>query len=149
VTFFFSLRSLKNPASIFTFSLAVAFTFLFILGLSGCFEVKDSLKNPTTTPTGSASVTVSWDDNRESGVNSAGGGYRVYYATSSNVSTASNANVVVVPYATGPKAPTTVTIENLAAGDWYIKVVAYAAYNPGMSSAAKSADSPEFKVTVQ
>lgn len=124
------------------------FAMVSVLTLSGCFEVKDSLKNPT--PTGTASATVSWDENRESGVNSAGGGYRVYYATSSNVATSSNSNVVNVPYVSGPTAPTTATISNLSTGDWYIKVVAYSAYNPhSISGGAKSSDSTEFKITIQ
>ncbi|MNL04399.1 hypothetical protein D3C87_1249670 [compost metagenome] len=116
--------------------------------MPGCFEVKDSLKTPTP-GSGSESATVSWDANRESGVNTAGGGYRVYYASSPNVATASNSNVVLVPYVAGPTAPTTATISNLPAGDWYIKVVAYSAYNPGGSGAAKSSDSTEFKITIQ
>lgn len=123
----------------------------FFLILPGCFEIKDSLKNPVTpTPSGSLSVTVSWDKNREVGVNSAGGGYRVYYANSPNVSTASNSNVVQVPYVSGPSAPITATISNLPAGDWYIKVVAYSAYNPhNVTGGVKSLASNEFKVTIQ
>lgn len=123
----------------------------FFLILPGCFEIKDSLKNPVTpTPSGSLSVTVSWDKNREVGVNSAGGGYRVYYANSPNVSTASNSNVVQVPYVSGPSAPITATIINLPAGDWYIKVVAYSAYNPhNVTGGVKSLASNEFKVTIQ
>lgn len=144
-TFFF----IRNARNLLTILLCIC-AFVSILVLVGCFEVKDSLKNPVTPVTGSASATVSWDENRESGVNSAGGGYRVYYATSPNVATASNSKVVLVPYVAGPTAPTTATISNLSAGDWYIKVVAYSAYNPhGVSGGAKSLDSAEFKITIQ
>ena len=119
--------------------------------LPGCFEIKDSLKNPAApVQSGSLSVTVSWDENREAGVNSAGGGYRVYYANSPNVSTTNNSNVVQVPYVSGPLAPATATISNLPAGDWYIKVVAYSAFNPhNVTGGVKSLASNEFKVTIQ
>lgn len=123
----------------------------FMLALPGCFEVKDELKNPGgSTTTGSGSITVTWDENRDSGVNSSGGGYRVYYSRTANVATASNPNVVDVPFSIAPSAPTQTIISNLAKGDWYIKVVAYSAYNPhNVSGGAKSSDSAEFKITIQ
>jgi hypothetical protein len=141
VNFFISIRDVKILSNIIAF---VGFLFL-----SGCFEVKDSLKVPVAN-TGTASATVTWAQNRETSVNSAGGGYRVYYASAAGVATASNPNVVLVPYVSGPTAPTTATISNMPVGDWYIKVVAYSAYNPhNVIGGVKSTDSNEFKITIQ
>lgn len=79
-------------------------------------------------------VAVSWSENSESGVNSAGGGYKVYYSTTSGFSV-SGANFVDVPWVSGPAAPTTVNL-SLATGTHYIKVVAYSALNPSGSPAS-------------
>jgi hypothetical protein len=57
---------------------------------------------------GSPSATqlvVNWDANHETGVNSPGGGYRVYYAFSPSVNT-STASFLDVPYVSGSQAPT-------------------------------------------
>lgn len=81
-----------------------------------------------------STVAVSWDTNRESGVNSAGGGYKVYHSTTSGFSV-SGASFVDVPYVSGPSAPTSTTL-SLATGTHYIKVVAYSTVNPSGSAAS-------------
>lgn len=135
-------------------SVSIPLIFIITATLIGC--TNDGLTSPITpTPTpragpGSESATVTWTANRDTGVNSTGGGYRVYYANASGVATAGNTQVVDVPYVSGPTAPTTATISNLGAGDWYIKVVAYSSYNPhAVAGGAKSSDSAEFKITIQ
>jgi len=74
---------------------------------------------------GTSSITVSWDSNNETLVNSPGGGYRVYYSRSSGFLW--NDPVVFmkeVPYVSGPQAPT--STELLLENDrWDIRIVAY------------------------
>ncbi|MFP4611187.1 MAG: hypothetical protein ACLFQT_09210 [Thiohalophilus sp.] len=84
-----------------------------------------------STPTEST-VAVSWDANRESGVNSSGGGYRVYHSTTSGFDIGS-ADFVDVPYVSGSSAPTSTEL-TLSSGTHYIKVVAYSALNPSGSA---------------
>lgn len=85
-------------------------------------------------------VQVSWTANRESGVNSSGGGYKVYYSSAAGFDI-TGANVTDVPYTAG-SAPTTTNV-TLTSGTHYVKVVAYSALNP-----AGSAPSSETTVTV-
>lgn len=70
---------------------------------------------------------ISWDANREFSVNSPGGGYRVYYSTNPGFDI-STANIVDVPFVSGPTAPTSIVIP-LSSGTYYIKVVAYSTLN--------------------
>jgi len=69
-------------------------------------------------------VTVSWDPNPEAAVNAAGGGYRVHYAETSGLPLAQT-QVFTVQYdpATN-RTPATVDLA-LAAGTWYVRVVAF------------------------
>jgi hypothetical protein len=63
------------------------------------------------------SVTISWTQNRETGVNKAGGGYRIGINTQTPIE---------VPYVSGSAAPTSYTL-TLQPGSFTITVVAYAA----------------------
>lgn len=94
-------------------------------------------------------VRVSWTANRETAVNSLGGGYRVYYSTTQGLSVAA-APFVNVSYDAGAAAsPTTATIPGLSPGTYYIKVAAYSALTPpGGSGGRASAPSAEISVTV-
>ncbi|HEX7043643.1 MAG TPA: hypothetical protein VF203_03420 [Burkholderiales bacterium] len=98
-------------------------------------------ERPAAEPTQIRYVEVSWDPNRESGVNRAGGGYRVYHGTTPGFSLG-GARFVDVPYAGGETTPTRALLA-LAPGTHYIKVVAYSALNP-----AGSAPSAEVAITV-
>jgi len=70
---------------------------------------------------------ISWDANREFSVNIPGGGYRVYYSTNPGFDI-STANIVDVPFVSGPAAPTSIVIP-LSSGTYYIKIVAYSTLN--------------------
>jgi hypothetical protein len=60
-----------------------------------------------------------------------------------------SATLTNVPYVSGSSAPTSVTISNLAAGTYYIKVVAFSALiPPGGSSGSTSQASSEISITV-
>jgi hypothetical protein len=72
---------------------------------------------PTPTPLGPATVTISWNANRESGVNRAGGGYEV---------SVTGQQTRDVPYASGSAAPTSTTF-TLNSGTYTASVRAYAA----------------------
>jgi hypothetical protein len=108
--------------------------------------------SPTATSTpcsgGSYNILVSWSANREKAVNTTGGGYLVYYSTTTPVNT-STATSVDVPYVSGSTSPTSKTITGLSCGTWHFRVVAYSAIHPsGSSSGSRSADSSEVTVTV-
>lgn len=75
-----------------------------------------------------SAVELSWEANRESGVNSAGGGYRVYYSRNAGFDL-DDARVKDVAYEGGPTAPTAATLK-LHSGTWFIRVAAYSALNP-------------------
>lgn len=84
-------------------------------------------------------VTISWDANNESRVNTSGGGYKVYYSQNSGFSLADDGVTAIdVPYAGGGAAPTSTQVD-LSSGTYYIKVVAYSAFPaPDTSSQASS-----------
>jgi hypothetical protein len=91
-------------------------------------------------------LVLNWDANHEAGVNTTGGGYRVYYANAPGVNT-STATFVNVPYVSGSLAPTSVTMTNPAAGTYYFRVIAYSTFNPPAGSSSRtSPDSSEISV---
>lgn len=81
---------------------------------------------------GNRDVEIAWTANRETAVNAAGGGYRVYYAGASGFDPAA-ATMIDVPYQGASSAPTSIVL-NLPSGTHYIKVTAYSALNPAGSS---------------
>jgi len=84
-------------------------------------------------------VTISWAANREAGVNSAGGGYKVAISAQP---------VIDVPYASGATTPTT-TIAHLPSGSYSVTVKAYAALDAqGGTSGTSSAASQSVPITV-
>ncbi len=85
------------------------------------------------------SVVLSWNANRESGVNRAGGGYEI---------SISGQPAVDVPWVSGAAAPTTVTA-SLKSGTYTVTVRAYAALDAsGGSTKTYSASSQPITVTV-
>jgi hypothetical protein len=90
----------------------------------------------SSTPSDRA-VTITWTANRESGVNAAGGGYRV------NVG---GQPVIDVPFVSGSAAPTS-TVARLPAGTYTVTVVAYAALD-AQGGATGSVSGPSQSITV-
>ena len=90
------------------------------------------------TPT-SHTVNISWAANRETAVNSAGGGYTV----------AINGQAPIdVPYVSGVAAPTTINA-TLMNGSYSVAVKAYSALNPpGGTTGSTSAPSTTFTFSV-
>lgn len=85
---------------------------------------------PSTGQVGATgSITLSWTANKERGVNSNGGGYRVYYSRTPTVDPATAVSVDV-PFVNGELAPTTTTLTRLEPGPIYVRIAAFAA-NPG------------------
>lgn len=78
---------------------------------------------PTTDP---KNVLISWTANRETAVNSAGGGYKVHYSTRMGFPLPAD-NFVDVPYVSGATAPTSVVVSLTGKTTWYIRVVPYSA----------------------
>ena len=95
-------------------------------------------------------VQVSWNANRETAVNKAGGGYRIYYCNNSGYSISTvTTSFVDVNYVSGPTAPITALLPNLNNGTYYIKVVAFSALTPpGATNGSSSLASSEFSITV-
>lgn len=106
-------------------------SFLFALVLVACSGGGGSGGGPRD-------VEISWTPNRETAVNAPGGGYRVYYATTSGFDLAA-APVVDVPYQGTVPTPTSAVIR-LSSGIHYIKIIAYSALNPGGSLASDESE---------
>jgi len=93
----------------------------------------------STSPPTVHSVTLSWEQNRESGVNSTGGGYQIVISGQPTIN---------VPYASGPTAPTTATV-SLQTGSYTATVRAYAALDAqGGSGGTLSVPSAPITVNV-
>jgi hypothetical protein len=110
----------------------------------------DESNTPTsTTSVGkpiNATATISWNKNREIAVNSLNGGYRVYYSSSSPVTT--NNTFVNVPYnQTTKTTPVSANIDIKLTGKYYFAVQAYSALNP--PSGSNSSLSDEFSLVIQ
>jgi hypothetical protein len=107
---------------------------LFVGAMSACGSSSGS-----PSPSG-RSVTISWAQNRETGVNKAGGGYRIGINTQTPIE---------VPYVSGPAAPTSHTL-TLQPGTYTVTVVAYAALDAqGGTTGSLSAPSTPYTLTVQ
>ena len=84
-------------------------------------------------------VTISWEANREVGVNQAGGGYEVRVA---------GQPVIDLPYASGSSAPTSVTVK-LLPGSHTVSVRAYAALDPQGGTTRTFSAAQEMRFTVR
>jgi IPT/TIG domain-containing protein len=82
-------------------------------------------------------VTLSWNANHETGVNQAGGGYRIAIG---------GQPTVVVPWVAGPLAPTSKDVD-LAAGTYTVTITAFAALD-AQGGATGSASAPSQPITV-
>lgn len=93
----------------------------------------------SSTPPGPRSVSISWAPNHESGVNRAGGGYRVSITGQPTVN---------LPYTSGPAAPTSTSVI-LPQGIYTVTVTAFAALDAqGGSAGSVSAPSQAVVVNV-
>ena len=126
----------------------ITISLIVFISLAGCHS-----KSSDGTPSGPAQpatlvtypVTVTWNANREAAVNKAGGGYTVYYHTTSGEEL--NGTAVSVPFVSGATAPTAAVL-NLAAGTYYVKVVGFSAIASGSSASSQSVPSTEVSITV-
>ena len=78
------------------------------------------------------SITISWDANRESAVNTTGGGYHVHYSKIQDFDI-SKSRHKDVPYVSGNWAPVSTKLR-LHPGTWYFKIVAYSSLGDGFVS---------------
>ena len=95
-------------------------------------------------------ITVSWEVNKETAVNRAGGGYIVYFSQSSGFNPGdTGVSSKSVPYVSGVASPTTTVITVPVSGVWYIRVVAMSQLNaPGSTSGSQSAASSQVSVSL-
>jgi hypothetical protein len=105
---------------------------VYLLGLAACGGGDGNPPSPVP-------VTLSWDANRESAVNRAGGGYEVLISRHPPRD---------VPFTSGILAPTSISME-LVPGTYTVTVRAYAALDPqGGTTRTFSGPSPAFTLTV-
>jgi hypothetical protein len=98
---------------------------------------------------GGSAVTISWNANRETAVNTSGGGYVVYFSKSTGFNPG-DAKVCsqAIPYISGSSAPTS-TIINPPSGTWYVRITATSQLNtPGTTGGSESAASCQTTVVV-
>ena len=107
-----------------------------------------SSATPPTPPT-IRNVTISWNANRETAVNTTGGGYKVYYSTTPGFDiTDAGVTVIDVPFVAPPRTPTSVSVD-LLSGRYYFRVVAYSALiSPWGSGGSTSTPSAQISVLV-
>ena len=104
--------------------------------ISACGGGGGSSSPPTPT---SHTVNISWAANRETAVNSAGGGYTVAISGQPPIN---------LPYVSGVAAPTTMNVA-LMSGSYSVLVKAYSALNPpGGTTGSTSAPSTTFNFSV-
>jgi hypothetical protein len=109
--------------------------------LAGAALALGACPSNSTPPTAATNhlVTISWAPNHESGVNKAGGGYRVFIVGKPPVD---------VPWVSGATAPTSTDV-TLLTGSYSVTVAAYAALDAqGGSSGSQSAPSQVLTVNV-
>jgi hypothetical protein len=109
--------------------------------LAGAALVLGACSSSSTTPPAAANhlVTISWLPNHESGVNRAGGGYRV---------SISGQPAIDVPWVSGTAAPTSADV-TLFTGSYTVTVAAYAALDDqGGRTGSQSAPSQALTVVV-
>lgn len=92
-------------------------------------------------------VTAAWTGTREEAVNSAGGGYKVYYSNKKDFDIGDRGvQVVNVPFVSGATAPTSTRLR-LLPGTYYVKAIAYAATHAWDKSGGKQS-SPSAEIAV-
>lgn len=126
-----------TPASTTTYTLTVTDT-----------DAKTYTKAVTVTVVPFSTVLISWAENPETAVNLAGGGYKVYYSSTSGFNL-SDADVteIDVPF-NGATTPTSTQVQ-LIPGTYYIRIVAYSSLNaPGITTGSSSTASAEIILPV-
>ncbi len=105
---------------------------------------------PQPQPPQQVNIQVSWNANREAAVNTSGGGYRVYYATTAGLELTDPAVTMVdVPYISGSTAPLSTILSVQSGLLYYFRVTAYSALNRiGQSGGTESQSSSSFSLNV-
>jgi len=100
-------------------------------------------------PVQQVNVQVSWNASRETAVNTTGGGYRVYYATTAGLALTDPAVTMVdVPYVSGTTTPLTTTLSVLSGRVHYFRVTAYSAMNRIGQSGGTESQPSSFSLNV-
>ncbi|HED16234.1 MAG TPA: hypothetical protein ENI64_05400 [Gammaproteobacteria bacterium] len=104
---------------------------------------------PPPRPTQQVNILVSWNANRETAVNTNGGGYRVYYATTAGLALTDPAVTMTdVPYISGSTVPTSTTLSVQSGNRYYFKVTAYSALNRVGQSGGTESQPSSFSLNV-
>ena len=129
---------LVTPASTTTYTLTVTDT-----------DGKIYTKIVTVTVFPFSTVQISWSTNPETAVNRGGGGYKVYYSSTSGFNLSDgDVTEIDVPYISGSTAPTSTQVQ-LLPGTYYIRIVAYSALNaPGTINGSSSTATSQITLIV-
>ena len=138
------MRRLRDLASFLMLAVVPVLLLISCGGGDGTAPASSTATSPTI-----RTVTIAWNANRETAVNTTGGGYTVYYSSTSGFDIAdAGVTVTDVPFVAPPRAPTSVNID-LLSGRYYFRVVAYSALNvPGGSGGSTSAPSAQISILV-
>ena len=130
-------------------SCAILVMTLFVASCGGGGGGSDTQRQQNSTPLTKKNVQVSWNANPETAVNQSGGGYNVYYSSTSGFSPGDpGVTAINVPYVSGATAPVTAQI-SVIPGTYYIRVAAYSALNaPGTVSGSTSPASTQITLIV-
>ena len=100
-----------------------------LIGLGLLVVLHVSCMKPFAALPADATMTVTWTANKETSVNSAGGGYRVYYGGSAGFN-ATQAPFIDVIHS-GSSTPTSTVINNIYEGLNYVKIAAFSTDSSG------------------
>jgi len=136
---------LSRYTKLFVLLVLVVLPVLLQISCGGGTSDSSPLAPPPTVKT----VNVSWNANRETAVNAAGGGYKLYYSTSSGFDISdAGVSVVDVPFIAPPAATTNISLQ-LSSGQYYFRVVAYSALTaPWRSGGSTSVPSAQISLVV-
>jgi len=126
----FNNRLTKNMATIVSI-----FTIFLVSGCGG----GGGGSPPTGTTPQTLDVTINWAANNETRLNSAGGGYNVYYSQTSGFAiTDGGVTKVNIPWVSGT-APTSTILLNITSGTYYVRIAGYTSFPVVDTASAPSA----------
>ncbi|MNY44493.1 hypothetical protein D3C86_1795240 [compost metagenome] len=91
---------------------------------------------------GTKTVGITWDQNKETGVNTSGGGYRVYIGNVSGFDLSEAPYFDVTYDSVAAATPLTTKITTLMPGTYYLKVAGFSAQGLGVASSEVTVSVP-------
>lgn len=91
---------------------------------------------------GTSTVEITWDKNKETGVNTLGGGYRVYIGNASGFDLGEAPYFDVKYDSVAAATPLTTKITTLVPGTYYLKIAGFSAQGIGVASSEATVSVP-------